>query len=85
MESFEHVLANINKLNRSLEGVIAVCLTISRGDGFIGDRETNDALGDRSAMNSVRWRHCGHNSRMSWLRIQMQRLKPKMQRREERQ
>lgn len=24
MQSFEHVLANINKLNRSLEGVIAV-------------------------------------------------------------
>ncbi len=25
MQSFEHVLTNINKLNRSLEGVIAVC------------------------------------------------------------
>lgn len=24
-QSFEHVLANINKLNRSMEGVIAVC------------------------------------------------------------
>lgn len=28
-QSFEHVLANINKLNRSLEGVIAVsCLQV---------------------------------------------------------
>jgi hypothetical protein len=25
LKSFEHVLANINKLNRSLEAVIAVC------------------------------------------------------------
>ena len=26
LQSLEHVLQNINKLNRSLEGVIAVCL-----------------------------------------------------------
>lgn len=31
-QSFEHVLANINKLNRSLEGVIAV----SRSNHWIG-------------------------------------------------
>lgn len=27
-QSLEHVLQNINKLNRSLEGVIAVCLSL---------------------------------------------------------
>jgi hypothetical protein len=29
-QSFEHVLANINKLNRSLEAVIAVCIPLFR-------------------------------------------------------
>lgn len=35
-KSFEHVLANINKLNRSLEGVIAVSFVLNT-KGFRGD------------------------------------------------
>jgi hypothetical protein len=52
------VLANINKLNRSLEGVIAVSIVLSGRD----DKELM-VLVCRLAMNSARSKRYGHNLR----------------------
>ena len=56
--SLENVLQNINKLNRSLEGVIAVRLVIKKSFG----RPLADSR--RLAMNSVKSKDSGLNSRM---------------------
>lgn len=54
----ESVLQNINKLNRSLEGVIAV------GIAVLSEIRKSDYT--RSATNLVRSKDCGLNSKMSW-------------------
>lgn len=58
-KSFEHVLANINKLNRSLEGVIAVSLE-SNCVCWIEHADSSFRL----AMNLAQLRHYGHSSKM---------------------
>lgn len=52
------MLANINKLNRSLEGVIAVSSLAQ----IFGGRSEADEF--RLAMSLVLWRRFGPNSRM---------------------
>lgn len=70
LQSFEHVLANINKLNRSLEAVTAVrtirCYAVL-GIKLMGV--------NRSETNSPRSKRCGHSLRMSWAKIAMARAR----------
>lgn len=54
------MLANINKLNRAMEGVIAVSYDRKGG----GREEERDADVGRLAMSSARSRRCGASLRM---------------------
>lgn len=61
------MLANINKLNRSMEGVIAVsdCLFVLYVEmGERGGGEEADDWDNRLAMSSALWRRCGVSLRM---------------------
>lgn len=54
-QSFEHVLANINKLNRSLEGVVAVSCALSVEVRNVGV----ERLADREYLGWERVQLCG--------------------------
>ena len=55
----EQVLGNMNRLNRNLEGIIAVCPP--------SPSSTHWANENRSGMNSALSRHCGHSLNISWV------------------
>lgn len=64
--SLEGVLQNINKLNRSLEGIIAVCSVRLRATPYLTCAYV--AIKSRLATSSARSSLCGLNSKASWLR-----------------
>lgn len=55
----EQVLGNMNRLNRNLEGIIAVCPP--------SPSSTHWANENRSGMNSALSRRCGHSLSISWV------------------